>query len=118
VTFVGHLAGPAEVQPVLDRADLVVHPSMTEGLPRVVLEAMARGKPCIATDVGGTSELLGPSALVVAGDVGAMTAAIGRVAADPIWRRDQASRNLTRARDFAATELDQRRKRFYQGISA
>ena len=51
-----------DVPALLKRADLLVHPSRYEGQPNVVLESMAAGIPCIATQVEGIEELLGPHA--------------------------------------------------------
>ncbi len=56
---------------VFSASDLVVLPSFAEGLPGVLLEAMAAGKPIIGTDVGGVSDLFqrGPiGRLVTPGD--------------------------------------------------
>ena len=76
VAFAGYRpAAAAELAEV----DALVLPSHVEGLPVVVLEAMARGKPVIATPVGGTAELVvdgGTGILVPPGDVDALAAAL------------------------------------------
>lgn len=43
---------------VMSALDLLLHTSVDEGLPNVILEAMATGRPVVATDVGGTNEVL------------------------------------------------------------
>ncbi|MET0026770.1 MAG: glycosyltransferase family 4 protein [Candidatus Thiodiazotropha sp.] len=47
-----------DMQPVYSEVDLVVQASSTEGLPNVILESMLMRVPVIATDVGGTSEVI------------------------------------------------------------
>lgn len=42
----------------LDNIDIYIQPSLQEGLPRALIEAMSRGLPCIGTNAGGTGELL------------------------------------------------------------
>ena len=71
---------------VLSAADSVLMPSLTEGFPRVAIEAMASSKPVIATRVGGTPEAIvdGQSGILVPPkDTGAMASAIARLVADP-----------------------------------
>jgi phosphatidyl-myo-inositol dimannoside synthase len=118
VTFVGAVpAGPA-VRSYLDGADLFVMPSRTEGLPRAMIEAMARGLPAIGTDVGGIGELLGPGFLVPPDDEAALATAIGALLADQAARRAAAAANLHRARDYAAEVLMRRRADWYPALQA
>src|SRR5262249_23474443 len=55
VRFAGHVS---DTRPYITQADLCVLPSDREGLPLALAEAMAAGVPCVASDVGGTSELV------------------------------------------------------------
>lgn len=58
VTFTGNIKNHSTIKTILLENDLFVFPTMTEGLPRSLIEAMAAGLPCIASDVGGIPELL------------------------------------------------------------
>jgi glycosyltransferase involved in cell wall biosynthesis len=117
VEFLGQLAAGPQVRAVLDAADLYVLPSRTEGLPRALVEAMARGLPCLGSRVGGVPELLAREDLVPAADVAALSEAIARVAADPDRRARMAARNLTRARDYQGASLGRRRTEFYRLVA-
>jgi glycosyltransferase involved in cell wall biosynthesis len=66
VEFLGQV-DRAGVRRALDSADAFVMPSLTEGLPRALLEAMAKGLSAVASAVGGIPELLPPEFLVVPG---------------------------------------------------
>ena len=57
VQFLGELT-KEQVREILWQTDIFINPSHSEGLPRSVLEAAAVGLPIIATDVGGTKEIL------------------------------------------------------------
>jgi glycosyltransferase involved in cell wall biosynthesis len=74
-----------DVADQLTRADAFVLPSLNENQPLALLQAMAAGLPCIASDVGGVGEVLegGAGILVPPGDVGALTAAMQLLIADP-----------------------------------
>ena len=118
VTFRGQRAAGSQVREDLDAADLFVLPSRTEGLPRALVEAMARGLPCLASRVGGIPELLADADLVPPGDVPAWTAALVAVAADPLRRARMAVRNLAHAANYRAEVLSARRGEFYRYVAA
>lgn len=84
----------------LDQSDLFVLPSKTEGLPRALIEAMARGLPCIATNVGGIPELLGEEAMVPPNDIKALASKITEILTNACLYNSLAIRNLTKAKEY------------------
>lgn len=77
---------PEEVAAALDGATALVLPSLTEGLPRVAIEAFARGRPVVGSRVGGIPDIVedGVSGLLVPpGDVTALADVLVRVLSDP-----------------------------------
>jgi glycosyltransferase involved in cell wall biosynthesis len=116
VRLTGQLTSAHDVRGVLDDSDLFVLASRTEGLPRAMIEAMARGLPCIGTRVGGIPELLEPNELVASNDADALASKIGETLSRPEHMMQLSARNLEKARGYRAELLDARRKQFFQHI--
>jgi glycosyltransferase involved in cell wall biosynthesis len=97
VRFLGQVR---DVPGLLAAADAVVMPSRHEGLGVAALEAMAAGRPLIATRVGGLPEVVGADAgiLVEPDDAAGIAAAIGRLARDPETARALACAGQARVR--------------------
>jgi glycosyltransferase involved in cell wall biosynthesis len=112
VTFRGNLPAGPSVRAELDRAHIFVLVSKTEGLPRAMIEAMARGLACIGSSVGGIPELLPQEDLVPAGDAYALAHKIEDTMRDCDRMNRMAERNLSRARDYHDFKVNARRVEF------
>lgn len=108
VEFVGQVPAGAAVRALMDQSDLFVLPSRTEGLPRAMLEAMARGVPSLGSRVGGIPELLPPARLVPPGDVPALSDAINAMCGTPESLLGPALQDLEHARRFRSVVLRER----------
>jgi glycosyltransferase involved in cell wall biosynthesis len=92
----------ADPYPAMASFDVAVLPSRAEGMPLVVLEAMALGVACIATPAAGTVELIETerSGLIVpADDVAALAVALERLLSDPALRARFAVAGAARVRE-------------------
>lgn len=93
---------------LLKSFDVFVLPSLSEGIPRCLLEAMAAGVPVVATDIPGCRNLVKDSEtglLYAPGDAAALQAALQALVSDP----GLAASIATRARDFVVQEFSAER---------
>jgi glycosyltransferase involved in cell wall biosynthesis len=72
----GLIRDKGQLMGLLDECDVLLLPSLSEGMPTVILEAMARGLSVIATDVGACSELVSSDRLIPPGDASQLARAI------------------------------------------
>jgi glycosyltransferase involved in cell wall biosynthesis len=89
----GVIKSKDELFKLIDTSHALVVPSLSEGMPTVILEAMARGKAIIATDVGAVSELVGEcnGRLIPPNDVKALADAISNIKSDFFEKRSNIS---------------------------
>lgn len=114
VKFVGELPSGAPIRAELDEATLMVLPSRTEGLPRVIIEAMARALPCVGSNVGGVPELLHKDDLVPTNNPEALARKLQEVITNPARLNAMSSRNLEKAQQFRPEVLRRKRTEFYR----
>ena len=114
VRFAGEVHPASAVRAELDSADLFVLPSRTEGLPRALVEAMARALPCIGTHVGGVPELLDPDDLAVPRDAGALAQRISEVASNRSRMAEMSLRNWRKAAEYEERILVRARTDYYR----
>jgi glycosyltransferase involved in cell wall biosynthesis len=106
----------SDVSEILAASDLLVLPSAWEGMPNVVLQAMASRLPVLATDVEGVRELLGSEAAaqtVAYGDTEALASKLVALMSDPRFASDLGEKNRLRAESHFDV---QRMVRAYQDL--
>lgn len=109
----------SDVDRLLGAADLFASSSLWEGLPTVLLEAMAAGLPIVATDVSGTRELIedGVTGLRVApGDAPALAAAIVRLLREPALGATLTEQAALRVQAFSVDRVADEHLRIYQAL--
>lgn len=113
VTFAGYRGDATRVAATFD---IFALSSFHEGLPVAVAESMAIGKPIVATEVGGTPELVEDGAqglLVPAGDHRAFADAVSRLVNEPETRRAMGRSAARRAREFDIRHTVEELERIY-----
>jgi glycosyltransferase involved in cell wall biosynthesis len=106
--------GP-ELLEIYRRAHLFVHVSLTEGVPKVLIEALGSAIPIVATDVGGVRALLdgGRAGLLVPpSDLEALVGAIQQLAEDEELRERLVARGLELGRSLTLEAQAERVARF------
>lgn len=117
IEFVGNLASRQLIKEQLDRADMFVLTSRQEGLPRVLIESMARSLVCIATNVGGVKELISKELIIERDNKDQLVEVIERVSQQSEQQLlDIAVVNYNKALEYNDASLGKRRLAMYQHL--
>lgn len=113
VNFVGLLPSAADVNERLRASDIFVYPTHFAGLPRVLIEAMGAGLPCISTPVSGIPEMLEPQDLISPDDDVALAKRLIEMFNDPKYLEQKSAKHIAMAAQYTNEVLQVRRDDFY-----
>jgi glycosyltransferase involved in cell wall biosynthesis len=118
----GHVEFPgvlsmSELHHLLTTSDAMILPTLTEGLPRVIIEAMATGLPCVSTPVGGIPELLPAEFLCHPTDVKAFADKLELLFTNRELYKTESERNFSRSKDYAEDKLQLKRTNFFRNMT-
>ena len=110
-----HIIGPKphdEIFELLDEMDIYLQPSLTEGLPRAVIEAMSRACPVIGSSTGGIPELIDGSYVFQKGNKKSLIRTIIQLM-NKQQMIDQAKKNFLKSKNFDLKKINDQRNKFY-----
>ncbi|MDH2370401.1 glycosyltransferase [Providencia rettgeri] len=100
----------------LDEIDIYIQPSLIEGLPRSLIEAMSRGCISLGSDAGGIPELLEPQFLHKAGNVVSFKDSIENLIKNENDFEYYSNKNIQRAREYDHKLINDRRFDFFDAF--
>ena len=112
------LLSRAELTAFLDNADLFVLPTKAEGLPRVIIEAIAKGLPTITTPASGNPELISADYLVPFYDVDTLAQKIELLVTNKAEYERVSKDNYEHSLQYEGSILQGRRDEFYKQLKA
>lgn len=118
VKFLGQLNSFEAIQTVFKTSHLFLFPSVNEGLPRVLLEAMANSVPCVAYRTDGIPELIDAEWLADIGDTDRLYNIVVKLYCNEILRRKVIIENYNKAKWYEDTKLAPIRFQFYKNFKA
>jgi len=112
VVFEGVITSRSDISHWFRGVDAYVQPSLTEGLPRSLIEAMSFGLPCFGSNVGGIPELLDEAALFSAGDTLGIVGCL-ELLSDPESYKRLSEYSVSKAFEYLYADLSRKRFSFY-----
>jgi glycosyltransferase involved in cell wall biosynthesis len=117
VEFVGHLTFD-ELRSFFLTSSLMIFPTISEGLPRCIIEAGATGLPCISTPVGGIPELLPNNLLFNPKDAQKFASSVISIIEDNKLYEKISKDLFELSQEFNRTILTNRRTQFYRNLQS
>ncbi|MFQ5473424.1 MAG: glycosyltransferase family 4 protein [Dehalococcoidia bacterium] len=118
VKLLGFVQPGPNLESLLDRSDLFVLPSLTEGMPRARLEALARGLPAIGSRTGGITEVLPQGSQVSPDDAQTLANVIVSSAGNPERLAAMSRQGVATARAYRHDLMNDRKHAFWRTIVA
>jgi glycosyltransferase involved in cell wall biosynthesis len=116
VSFLGTISRE-DIVNLLNRSGIFFLSSVSEGFPKVILEAMACGTPIVATDAGSCAEVIpGAGIVVTSKDVSAMAMALCQLVDDTELWRQCSETAYVRARDYEWASIAARVEEIYRSL--
>lgn len=116
VLFLGTKKAGSEMFNWMDNLDVLLMPSFTEGLPRVMLEGMSRALPIIGSNVGGIVELIDSSLIFEKGKIKDLHDLMKHIFNNKNLLINQADENYTKSQYYLEDNLAVKRENFYLSI--
>lgn len=116
INFIGRLPSGEPILNWLDNIDIYLQPSLVEGLPRALIEAMSRGCPSLGSKVGGIPELLNDSQISKPGKHISLSKNILAILNNKIIMMELANQNFEKASHYYSSVLSQRRYNFWKAF--
>lgn len=114
IFFHGQISNFNEIKKIYSKAHLFLFPSISEGLPRALIEAMANSLPCLAYNVGGINELLPAECIPTVNDIESLYKKTEEMITNQEYRESQAILNYFTSRDYEITHLNTIRDDYYE----
>ena len=114
VEIIGSLSHQ-ELLEKLSSMDIYIHPSLTEGMPRTILEAMSLGLPVTGTNVGGIPELVSAHLIFKKRSINSIVDKIN-VLLDPLNYKNESERSLKKIKEFDPALLMSKKRQIYEKI--
>lgn len=117
VQFTGHISQKDQLFKVLRQSDIMLFPTLTEGMPRTVIEAMANSLPCVTSDIPVMHELIEERWLCDPRNVEEMAQKVELLINDTEIYNRTAERNYESAGSYEYDILNEQRRVFYRRVS-